>query len=105
MTDAYKCMKAVFSVPEMRALAFKYFMEHKHLCINDGELIVGEKGDGPQKSPTFPGTVLPHSEDMHVMNDRELISFKVTDEDLKLQEEKIIPYWENVRSVTRSSTQ
>ena len=27
------------SVPELRALAFKHFMEHKALCINDGELI------------------------------------------------------------------
>ena len=81
--------------PEMRALAFKYFMENKHLCINDGELIVGEKGDGPQKSPTFPELCCHTLEDMHVMNDRDLISFKVSEEDLKLQEEKIIPYWEN----------
>lgn len=94
MTDAYKMYEGSVSVPEMRALAFKYFMEHKHLCINDGELIVGEKGDGPQKSPTFPELCCHTLEDMHVMNDRELISFKVTDEDLKLQEEKIIPYWE-----------
>lgn len=43
MTDAYKMYEGSVSVPEMRALAFKYFMEHKHLCINDGELIVGEK--------------------------------------------------------------
>src|SRR5699024_7070864 len=54
-----------------------------------------EKGDGPQKSPTFPELCCHTLEDMRVMNDRELISFKVSDEDLKLQEEKIIPYWEN----------
>ena len=35
MTDAYKMYEGSVSVPEMRALAFKYFMEHKHLCIND----------------------------------------------------------------------
>ncbi|HWP51852.1 MAG TPA: trans-4-hydroxy-L-proline dehydratase, partial [Clostridia bacterium] len=33
-------------------------------------------------------------EDMQVMNDRELIFFKVTNADLKLQKEKIIPFWE-----------
>ena len=54
MTDAYKMYEGSVSVPEMRALAFKHFMENKHLCINDVELIVGERGDGPQKSPTFP---------------------------------------------------
>ena len=43
MTDAYQKYEGTVSVPEMRAIAFKYFMEHRHLCINDGELIVGEK--------------------------------------------------------------
>ena len=28
------------------------------------------------------------------MNDRELICFKVSDEDMKIQEEVIIPFWE-----------
>lgn len=70
-------------------------MENKTLCINEGELIVGEKGDSPQSAPTFPELCCHTLEDMHVMNDRDLISFKVTEEDLKLQEEKIIPYWEN----------
>lgn len=92
-TDAYLKYDGSMSVPEMRATAFKYFMENKSLCINDGELIVGEKGDGPQKAPTFPELCCHTLEDMHVMNDRELIGFSVTEADLKLQEEKIIPYW------------
>lgn len=95
MTDAYLKYEGSVSIPEMRALAFKHFMENKTLCINDGELIVGEKGDGPQMAPTFPELCCHTLEDMHVMNDRELIGFKVSEEDLKLQEEKIIPYWEN----------
>ena len=94
MTDAYKEYEGSVSVPEMRAIAFREFMAKKTLCINEGELIVGEKGDGPQSSPSFPELCCHTLEDMHVMNDRELISFKVTDADLKLQEEKIIPYWE-----------
>ncbi len=92
-TDAYLKYDGSMSVPEMRATAFKYFMENKSLCINYGELIVGEKGDGPQKAPTFPELCCHTLEDMHVMNDRELIGFSVTEADLKLQEEKIIPYW------------
>ena len=94
-TDAYMKYEGSVSVPEMRALAFKHFMENKTLCINEGELIVGEKGDSPQSAPTFPELCCHTLEDMHVMNDRDLISFKVTEEDLKLQKEKIIPYWEN----------
>lgn len=94
ITEAYKKYEGTVSVPEMRALALKHFFENKKLCINKGELIVGEKGDGPQSAPTFPELCCHTLEDMHVMNDRELISFKVTEEDLKLQEEEIIPFWE-----------
>ncbi|WP_343348571.1 trans-4-hydroxy-L-proline dehydratase [Terrisporobacter petrolearius] len=98
MTDAYMEHEGSVSIPEMRALAFKHFMENKTLCINEGELIVGEKGDSPQSSPSFPELCCHTLEDMEVMNDRDLIFFKVTEEDMKLQEEKIIPFWEK-RSV------
>lgn len=94
VTEAYKKYEGAVSIPELRALAFKHFMENKSICINEGELIVGEKGDGPQAAPTFPELCCHTLEDMHVMNDRDLISFKVTKEDLKIQEDEIIPYWE-----------
>ena len=94
ITEAYKKYEGEVSIPELRALAFKHFMENKSICINEGELIVGEKGDGPQAAPTFPELCCHTLEDMHVMNDRDLISFKVTEEDLKIQAEEIIPYWE-----------
>lgn len=94
ITEAYKKYEGEVSIPELRALAFKHFMENKSICINEGELIVGEKGDGPQAAPTFPELCCHTLDDMHVMNDRDLISFKVTEEDLKIQAEEIIPYWE-----------
>lgn len=94
-TDVYLKYEGTVSVPELRALTLKHVMESKTLCINDGELIVGEKGDGPQSAPTFPELCCHTMEDMQVMNDRELISFKVSQADLKLQKEKIIPYWQN----------
>ncbi|WP_461810684.1 trans-4-hydroxy-L-proline dehydratase [Faecalimonas sp.] len=97
-TDAYMMYEGSVSVPELRALAFKHFMENKTLCINDGELIVGEKGDGPQAAPSFPELCCHTVEDMEIMNARDLIYFRVTENDLKLQEEKIIPFWEK-RSV------
>ncbi len=43
ITDFYKGGAAhKLSAPVARALAFKYILEHKKICINDGELIVGE---------------------------------------------------------------
>ncbi len=94
ITDAYLKYEGSVSIPELRALSFKHFMENKTISINDGELIVGEKGDGPQMAPTFPELCCHTLEDMEVMNGRDLISFKVDEKDLKLQKEKIIPYWE-----------
>lgn len=93
-TEAYMMYEGSVSVPELRALSFKHFMEHKALCINDGELIVGEKGDGPQAAPSFPELCCHTVEDMKVMDVRDLIYFRVSEEDLKVQEETIIPFWE-----------
>ena len=94
ITDAYKMYEGTVSVPEMRALAFKHFMENRSLCINEHELIVGEKGDSPQAAPTFPELCCHTLEDMNVMDSRDIIFFKVNDNDRKIQEEEIIPYWE-----------
>ena len=63
-------------------------------------MIVGEKGNSPQAAPTFPELCCHTVEDMHIMNDRELISFKVREEDYKFQEETIIPFWEK-RSIRK----
>ena len=41
-------------VPVQRALAFKYILEHKYICVNEGELIVGERGPAPKATPTYP---------------------------------------------------
>lgn len=100
MTDAYQKYEGSVSIPELRALSMKEIFSRKTITIEDGELIVGDKGAGPQSTPTFPELCCHTLEDMHVMNDRDLICFKVTEEDLKLQEEKIIPFWEK-RSIRK----
>lgn len=99
-TEFYKKFEGTMSVPELRAMNLKYFFEHKKLYLGEGELIVGEKGDGPQSAPTFPELCCHTLQDMHVMNDRELIHYAVTDDDRKMQEKMIIPFWEK-RSVRR----
>ena len=82
------------SPPMRRALAFKYLMEHKAICINDGELIVGEKGPGPKHAPTFPELCCHSLEDLDVLNNREKTSFKVSPETRRIYQERIIPYWQ-----------
>lgn len=94
-TKTYKKYEGELSIPELRAQVLKDYFATKQLYIGEGELIVGEKGDSPQASPTFPELCCHTMEDMHVMNDRDLISFKVKEEDYKVQEDTIIPYWKN----------
>ena len=94
MTDAYKKYEGAVSIPELRAYSMKEIFARKTITIEDGELIVGDKGAGPQSTPTFPELCCHTLEDMKIMNDRELIYFKVNDDDLKKQEEIIIPFWE-----------
>ncbi len=94
MTDAYKKYEGEVSIPELRALSMKEIFSRKTITIEDGELIVGDKGAGPQSTPTFPELCCHTLDDMRIMNDRDLISFKVSEQDLKQQEETIIPFWE-----------
>jgi len=94
-TEAYKKHEGRVSVPELRALTFKHIMENKTLWIGEGELIVGEKGSAPQSAPSFPEICCHTLDDLRVMNERDLIFFRVTSDDLKAQEDKIIPFWKN----------
>ncbi|MCT4618025.1 MAG: glycyl radical protein [Marinisporobacter sp.] len=91
----YKKYEGSEPVPVLRALALKEFMSTKELCINDGELIVGERGERPAATPTYPELCCHTIEDFQIMNDREKIFFKVNEEAKKIQKEEIIPYWEN----------
>ena len=93
-TKTYEKYEGYLSVPELRGQVLKDYFSTKTLYIGDGELIVGEKGDSPQGAPTFPELCCHTVEDMKIMNDRDLISFSVTEEDLNVQEKTMIPYWE-----------
>lgn len=93
-TETYKKYEGQLSVPELRGQVLYDYFSTKTLYIGDGELIVGEKGDSPQASPTFPELCCHTVEDMHVMNDRKLINFTVKEEDFGVQEKEMIPYWD-----------
>ncbi|MCP4570400.1 MAG: formate C-acetyltransferase/glycerol dehydratase family glycyl radical enzyme, partial [FCB group bacterium] len=81
------------SVPVARALAFKYILEHKELCLNKGELIVGERGPAPKATPTYPEICTHTLNDYDILRNREKIPFKVAEETVKFQEDRIIPFW------------
>ena len=94
-TEVYKAHEGRVSVPVLRALVFKHLMEKKTIWIGDGELIVGEKGSAPQSAPSFPEICCHTLDDLKVMNERDLIFFRVTSDDFKTQEDIIIPFWKD----------
>ncbi len=95
LTEAYKKWEGTCSAPVLRGRAFKYIMENRTLYLEKGALIVGEKGHRPWAAPTFPELCCHTLEDFENMNNREKVFFKVTDEDRRIQEETIIPYWKD----------
>jgi len=81
------------SIPVGRALAFKYLMENKTICINEGELIVGERGSAPKATPTYPEICSHSIKDLEILDTREKVSFSVDDSVKEIYREKIIPFW------------
>jgi pyruvate formate-lyase/glycerol dehydratase family glycyl radical enzyme len=81
------------SVPVARALAFSYLLENKGICINEGELIVGERGPAPKATSTYPEICTHSLKDFEILSSREKIRFEVDEEAKRVQEESIIPFW------------
>jgi formate C-acetyltransferase len=71
----------------------EYILKHKKICINEGELIVGERGPAPKATPTYPEINLHSIEDLEILNSREKVSFKVDEEVKRAYREEVIPYW------------
>ncbi len=81
------------SVPVQRAKAFEYILLNKTLVINDGELIVGERGPGIKATPTYPELSLHSLEDLEILNSREKVSFRVDENTRNVYRDTIIPFW------------
>ncbi|HSH35478.1 trans-4-hydroxy-L-proline dehydratase [Schnuerera sp.] len=94
VTEAYKKYQGKVSIPVLRALTFKELCEKKTICINDGELIVGERGPEPKATTTYPELCCHTIEDFNTIDAREKVFFRVDDEARKVQKEEIIPYWQ-----------
>jgi pyruvate formate-lyase/glycerol dehydratase family glycyl radical enzyme len=94
LTDFYQSGGADnISTPISRALAFKHILENKTITINDGELIVGERGSAPRATPTYPELCSHTIEDLDIANSRERTPFLVSDETRTTYKDEIIPFW------------
>ncbi|MGV8138067.1 MAG: pyruvate formate lyase family protein [Mangrovibacterium sp.] len=81
------------SVPVQRAKAFRHIMQNKFICINDNELIVGERGPAPKATPTYPEINLHSLHDLDILNTRKKVWFRVDQETRDDYEKVIIPFW------------
>ena len=94
ITQFYKSDEArELSAPVKRAKAFEYLLKNKKICINEGELIVGERGPAPKETPTYPEISLHSLNDLEILNSREKVFFRVDDEVKSIYEKEIIPFW------------
>src|SRR5512134_3093625 len=80
------------SAPVLRARAFAYLLEHKTIWIGDGELIVGERGEAPRATPTFPELCCHTLSDLDILDTREKIPFRVSPEVRSLYAQELIPF-------------
>ena len=94
MTEFYKNHVAFGdSIPVQRAKSFEYVLANKSVCINDMELIVGERGPAPKATPTYPEITVHSLQDLEILNSREKVWFRVDDETRTAFAETIIPFW------------
>ncbi len=94
LTEFYRNGEAQkHSVPVTRALSFKYLLEHKELCINDGELFVGEKGPEPKATPTYPELCIHSEQDLNILHNRPKVWFKSSDETRQIILKEVAPFW------------
>jgi formate C-acetyltransferase len=93
-TAFYKENFGKMSIPVLRASNFHDHCLQKTIYIGEGELIVGERGPKPKCVPTFPELTCHSIEDLRVLNSRELQHYSISEEDINLYSEEVIPYWE-----------
>jgi formate C-acetyltransferase len=94
VTNFYKSgIDSKVSTPVMRALTLNHILVNKFICINEDELIVGERGPAPKATPTYPEINLHSLEDLEILDARQKVSFKVDEETKRIYREEIIPFW------------
>lgn len=95
LTEFYKSPAARnVSEPVRRALAFACLMERKAIYIGEDELVVGERGDAPKATSTYPEVTIHSLKDLDALDSRKKIPFSVSRETRDTYEKEIIPFWQ-----------
>jgi formate C-acetyltransferase len=95
ITEFYKSPEACrLSYAMQHALAFKHILAKKSVCINDGEVIVGERGPAPKATPTYPEVTCHTVKDLEILDSRPKTWFKSDGNVRKTYKDEIIPFWQ-----------
>ena len=94
VTQFYRENFGKYSVPVLRALNFKTLCQNKTIHIGSNELIVGERGPYPKAVSTFPELTCHSVEDLNILNSREMTRYLVSNEDIEIYKNEVIPYWQ-----------
>lgn len=92
-TRFYKKNNGEYSVPVMRALNFLEICKQKTIYIGTDELIVAERGPVPKSVPTFPELTCHSVEDFNVLNTRDQQQYTISQKDIDIYKQEVIPYW------------
>lgn len=82
------------SAPVRRGRCLMYLLSNKTICINPGELIVGERGPAPKATSTYPEVTLHSLDDLEVLHNRAKVSFKSDETVREAYRDIIIPFWQ-----------
>jgi formate C-acetyltransferase len=94
ITEFYRDNIGKYSLPMMRAKALEYLYTHQTVHIGEGELIVGERGPRPRAVSTYPELTCHSEEDLQILRTRRMTPYGVSDEDIRVYRETVIPFWQ-----------
>ncbi|MDK2792373.1 MAG: trans-4-hydroxy-L-proline dehydratase, partial [Deferribacteres bacterium] len=94
LTEFYKSVEGKeIGIATKRGMALKYIFEHKEIYIGEKELIVGERGEKPKATPSYPEISLHSLKDLEILDSREKLPYKVSKEAFEIYKNEIIPFW------------
>ena len=94
VTQFYKLPESQsMSEPVRRAKCFEYILLNKYIYIGEGELIIGERGERPKATSTYPEVCIHSLEDLNILANRDKVWFSSSKEVLDTYRDEIIPYW------------
>lgn len=94
LTEFYKSVEGKeIGIATKRGMALKHIFAHKEIYIGEKELIVGERGEKPKATPSYPEISLHSLKDLEILDSREKLPYKVSKEAFEIYKNEIIPYW------------